>query len=108
MSFNGQTMNSWYDIHGFGPEFNEDDEGVKESAKYIHEIIENEIKSGIPSNKILLAGASQGGAIALYAGLTYDKPLSGILALSTYLPLHKKFEQVSILFIIPLLTMNRK
>jgi predicted esterase len=95
MTFNGQTMPSWYDIHGLGPEFNEDDEGVKESAKYIQGLIEQEIKGGIPSNKILLVGASQGGAIALYSGLTYDKPLSGILALSTYLPLHKTFEKVS-------------
>lgn len=42
---------------------------------------------------MLIAGASQGGAIALYSGLTYPSPLSGILALSTYLPLHKTFTQ---------------
>ena len=52
MTFNGENMNSWYDIQGFGPEFNEDDVGVKESTKTIHNLIEKEIESGIPSNKV--------------------------------------------------------
>lgn len=51
-AFNGQVMNSWYDIHGFGPEFNEDDIGVKESAKRIHSLIDKEVENGIPSNKV--------------------------------------------------------
>lgn len=91
----GQTMNSWYDIHGFSPEFNEDNDGVKQSAKVIHDLIDQEqTKAGIPSNRVLLVGASQGGAMALYSGLTYPKPLAGILALSTYLPLSKTFPAV--------------
>jgi lysophospholipase-2 len=89
MSYCNEFMNSWYDIHGFGPEFNEDEIGVQESTKAVHELIDKEVESGIPSNKILLAGVSQGGALGLYAGLTYNRPLSGILALSTYLVLHK-------------------
>lgn len=90
--FNSQVP-SWYDIKGFSVDHLEDEEGIKESATKIHDIIEGEIKKGLPSNRIIVAGGSQGGAVALYAGLTYDKPLAGIVAVSTYLPLHKNFPE---------------
>eukprot|EP00026_Physarum_polycephalum_P012116 Phypoly_transcript_12390.p1 GENE.Phypoly_transcript_12390~~Phypoly_transcript_12390.p1 ORF type:complete len:214 (+),score=27.51 Phypoly_transcript_12390:95-736(+) len=93
MSFSGQTMPSWYDIVGFGLEHAEDEHGIKESAKEVHHIIEEEEKKGTPSNRILVAGASQGGAIALYSALTFNKPLAGVAALSTYLPLSKTFPE---------------
>lgn len=94
MSFSGDTMPSWYDIVGFGIEHAEDEGGIKDSAKTVHKIIEREEKKGTPSDRILIAGASQGGAIALYSGLTLPKKLAGILALSTYLPLHATFPTV--------------
>jgi len=91
MTYSGETMASWYDIAGFSEDHAEDEPGIKNSVKDVHHIIAEEEQKGTPSSKILIAGASQGGAIALYSGLTYKKPLAGILALSTYLPLHKHF-----------------
>eukprot|EP01112_Ceratiomyxa_fruticulosa_P015483 TRINITY_DN4551_c0_g2_i1.p1 TRINITY_DN4551_c0_g2~~TRINITY_DN4551_c0_g2_i1.p1 ORF type:complete len:223 (-),score=39.21 TRINITY_DN4551_c0_g2_i1:97-765(-) len=92
--YGGQHMPSWYDILSFDPDHPEDEDGVKESSHGIQNLLNAEIAKGISSKKILLAGASQGGAVALYSGLTFDKPLAGILALSTYLPLHKNFPKV--------------
>jgi len=60
----------------------------------VHDIIDEEISNGRSSANILIAGASQGGALALYSGLTYNKPLAGILAISTYLPLSKSFPEI--------------
>ena len=57
--------------------------------------VAEEEKNGIPSSRIVLAGFSQGGAVALYSALTMDKPLAGIAGLSTWLPLHKSFPGVS-------------
>jgi predicted esterase len=94
MSFCGDTMPSWYDIIGFAEHHAEDEGGIKDSTKSVHKIIEEEEKKGTSSDRILLAGASQGGAIALYAGLTIKKRLAGILALSTYLPLNATFPSV--------------
>lgn len=84
----GAAMRGWYDITSLDFEQREQDvDGTMESAQLIIDLIEAEISRGIDSRNILLAGFSQGGAIALYTALTYDKPLAGILALSTYLPL---------------------
>jgi len=68
----------------------EDEAGIKAAAKNVHAWIEEEIKNGIPSERILLGGFSMGGGLALYAGFTFDKPLAGIVALSAWLPLHKQ------------------
>lgn len=54
-------------------------------------MIENEVKAGIPPEKILLGGFSQGGALALYSALIYPQKLAGVVALSCWLPLHKSF-----------------
>ena len=79
-------MRAWYDIYSL-EDFNLEDEiGIAYTQKSINELIKKEITQGIPSEHIILAGFSQGGAIALYTGLRYSKPLGGILALSTYLP----------------------
>lgn len=86
---------SWFDLHSLptsaNEEVTEDEEGIEKAKRMVHDLIESEEKAGIPSNRILLGGFSQGGALALYAGLSYPKPLAGILALSCWLPLHKKF-----------------
>jgi len=84
---NGYVMRAWYDIKGFGPERAEDDVGVRESEGVVKKYIEQEIARGIPASKIVIAGFSQGGAIALQTALRYQQRLAGVMALSTYLPL---------------------
>ena len=85
----GAVMRAWYDISETDLAKRADESGVRSSASILEELIEAEIARGIPSPRILLAGFSQGGAIALHTGLRYDKPLAGIMALSTYLPLQE-------------------
>jgi len=84
---NGYIMPAWYDVYGITPVSKEDEVGIKASQTYINALIQNEINLGIPSECIMLAGFSQGGAIALYTALRYPQKLAGVLALSTYMPL---------------------
>ncbi len=84
----GMPMRAWYDILSLSRSDQQDETGIRASAALVQELIEREAASGIPRNRIVLAGFSQGGAIALHAGLRQTEPLAGILALSTYLPLH--------------------
>ncbi|MFA6409691.1 MAG: alpha/beta hydrolase [Gammaproteobacteria bacterium] len=82
----GERMRAWFDLKGLNADAASGDEkGVKESEKLIIELIENEIARGIPSQNIILAGFSQGGAMTLYTGLRYPKPLAGMLVLSGFL-----------------------
>jgi phospholipase/carboxylesterase len=85
----GMRMRAWYDIYqlGGGPE---DEAGIRSSQRLLEELIERERKSGM--KRIVLAGFSQGGAIALQTALRHREPLAGVLALSTYLPLHGSVE----------------
>ncbi|MFK7856479.1 MAG: alpha/beta hydrolase [Granulosicoccus sp.] len=87
----GAAMRAWYDITSldFGSR-SQDIQGIQESATHISALIDNEISKGIAASNIILAGFSQGGAIALYAGLTGEHALGGILALSTYLPVQEQ------------------
>lgn len=87
---NGYVMPAWYDIYGVIPVIEEDEAGIKASQHYINALIQTEIDRGISSDRIVLAGFSQGGAIALHTALRYPHKLAGVLALSTYLPLHSK------------------
>ena len=87
----GVRMRAWYDIVGLNISYKEDSEGIKDSARLIELLIKREQELGIASNQIVLAGFSQGGAMALYAGLRYPEPLAGIIALSSYLPLPDTF-----------------
>jgi phospholipase/carboxylesterase len=84
---NGYVMPAWYDVYGLTPISLEDEVGIKASQAYINTLIQHEIDRGVPSERIALAGFSQGGAVALYTALRYPQPLAGLLALSTYLPL---------------------
>ena len=88
----GYVMRAWYDI--FDDTFlnREDAAGIEESGHELGKLIEREIGRGIASNRIILAGFSQGGAVALHTGLRYPHPLAGIMALSTYLPLATELE----------------
>jgi len=91
---NGCVMRAWYDIKQLNGSLGEEDEaGIRDSAAKIHALIEQEKSLGLPSDKIILAGFSQGGAMALYVGLRYPEKLAGIIALSSYLPLNKLLTQ---------------
>jgi phospholipase/carboxylesterase len=83
----GFVMRAWYDIATADIAERQDESGIRASQALLVELIEDQIAQGIDSTRIVLAGFSQGGVIALQAGLRFDKPLAGIMALSTYLPL---------------------
>src|SRR5262245_24826026 len=89
---NGMRMRAWYDIFQFGggPE---DEKGIRESQGLLEQMIAAEKARG--AKKIVLAGFSQGGAIVLQTGLRHAERLAGIMALSTYLPLHQKLGEAS-------------
>ena len=85
----GREMRAWYDIAGPELDRRVDEEGVRASAGIARGLIDEQIARGIAGERIVLAGFSQGGAIALYAGLRFPFRVAGILALSTYLPAAK-------------------
>ncbi|GMU42595.1 MAG: carboxylesterase [Xanthomonadales bacterium] len=87
----GMRMRGWYDIGGVDIAQKQDGPGIRASIAAIERLIARENARGIPSERILLAGFSQGGAIALATGLRRREPLLGLVALSTYLPLHESF-----------------
>ena len=80
----GYRMPAWYDILEMNIERKIDEAQIQQSSDAVKALIEREISRGIPSNKIILAGFSQGGAVAYHCGLSFNKPLAGILAMSTY------------------------
>jgi len=84
---NGQVMPGWYDISMAELHRKPDEAGVRQSQASIDQLVAREIGRGIAAEKIILAGFSQGGAIALQVGLRHRESLGGILALSTYLTL---------------------
>jgi phospholipase/carboxylesterase len=88
----GYVMRAWYDIGYQDLSLREDEKGVRDSQHGIEALIERESGRGIAPGRLLLAGFSQGGAIALQTALRYPQRLAGVLALSTYLPLPEKLE----------------
>jgi phospholipase/carboxylesterase len=80
---NGMRMRAWYDIYQFGGG-REDEQGLRASQKLVDDLI---AAQGLPPEKIVLAGFSQGGAIVLQTGLRHAERLAGIMALSCYLPI---------------------
>jgi phospholipase/carboxylesterase len=84
---NGYSMRAWYDITSLTAGGRDDEPGIRESAQRVEAYIARERIAGVAAGRIVLAGFSQGGAMALYTGLRHDESLGGILALSTYLPL---------------------
>jgi len=90
---NGYVMRAWYDISMQDLARKPDEAGIRESQAKIGELIERERKRGIAADKIILAGFSQGGAIALQAGLRYPEALGGVVALSTYLTLEDSLDR---------------
>jgi phospholipase/carboxylesterase len=93
----GFVMRAWYDIlsadiaPGSGQERKlEDESGMRNSENVIRQFIDREVARGIPASRIVLAGFSQGGAMALQTGLRYGHKIAGLMALSAYLPLKSK------------------
>jgi phospholipase/carboxylesterase len=82
----GYVMRAWYDIKSFTPEGRADEAGLAESVARVTRYLDAEIARGVAARRIVLAGFSQGGAVALTAALRYPQRLAGVLALSTYLP----------------------
>ncbi|MDF1839656.1 MAG: alpha/beta fold hydrolase [Planctomycetota bacterium] len=81
----GMVMPAWYDILAMDFDRRVDEDGVRGSAAHIQALVENEIQRGIPADRIVLAGFSQGGAIALHLGLRFPQALAGVMLLSTYM-----------------------
>jgi phospholipase/carboxylesterase len=84
---NGMRMRAWYDILGMDFRAAEDAAGIRASQALLEGLLEREMTRGIPAERIVLAGFSQGGAVALHTGLRYPQRLAGLLVLSAYLPL---------------------
>lgn len=93
--------NSWFNVPSMNPNdyingnIPEDAAGIKVSQEAINKLIDREIARGVPSERIILGGISQGGAMALYSGLHYNKKLGGILAMSTWLPLRDELTDIA-------------
>ena len=83
----GAVMRGWYDVLSLEGVRREDDAGVRASQASVEELLAREALRGVPAARVVLAGFSQGGAIALQTGLRHPERLAGIMALSTYLPL---------------------
>lgn len=83
----GFVMRAWYDIAYQDLALQEDEHGLRQSQKSVEELIAKEQARGVPANRIVIAGFSQGGVIALQTGLRQPRRLAGVMALSAYLPL---------------------
>jgi phospholipase/carboxylesterase len=86
----GMVMRAWYDVREDGGERREDEAGVRASQKLIEALIDREQSRGVAASRLVLAGFSQGGAMALHTGLRHPERLAGVLALSCFLPLADK------------------
>jgi len=88
----GMSMRAWYDILSLDRDGPVDEEGIRESGEILNSLIARERERGIDARNIVVAGFSQGGAIAIHAALRYPERLAGLMALSTYLPLQGRFK----------------
>ncbi len=92
----GARMRAWYDIRDMNLATRADSEGVAESVAQVEALIAREAERGIGAERVLLAGFSQGGAVTLAAGIARARPLAGLIALSTYLPMPPEQAQASL------------
>ncbi|KAH7392736.1 Phospholipase/carboxylesterase/thioesterase [Pyrenochaeta sp. MPI-SDFR-AT-0127] len=92
----GMRMPGWYDIKSLSSldARGEDEKGIIASRDYFHSLIDQEVAKGIPANRIVIGGFSQGGAMSLLSGVTYKNQLGGIFGLSCYLLLQKKLKDL--------------
>jgi phospholipase/carboxylesterase len=87
----GMRMRAWYDIKGLDRKAAEDVTGFRDTDLQVRQLIAKEGERGIPPNRIVLAGFSQGGAVSLYTVPRFPEKLAGVMALSCYLPGHAGF-----------------
>jgi phospholipase/carboxylesterase len=80
-------MRAWFDVAGFDRRSPPDERGIRESDQAIGALLKRERERGIAASRILIAGFSQGGAMALFSGLRFAERLGGVVALSSFLPL---------------------
>jgi phospholipase/carboxylesterase len=88
----GMAMRAWYDIFSLERGGPVDEDGIRASGEILNGLIRQERDRGVDAARIVVAGFSQGGAIALYGALRFPEKLAGLMALSTYLPLADSFE----------------
>jgi len=88
----GMVMPAWYDITGPDLRHRQDVPGIRRSEAQVRALVERELERGVPSRRILLAGFSQGGALAVHVALRFPQPLAGTIALSTYLVMGEQLE----------------
>ena len=88
----GMEMRAWYDIVSLDADGRSDEQGIRESSEILDALIQREIERGIESDRIVIAGFSQGGAIVLHNALRNSHKFAGMMALSTYLPLPKTID----------------
>ena len=98
-SISGAPVPAYYDVKSFNRSIElalgEDQEGIEAASNAVHNIIEDEINSGIPSSKIVVGGYSQGAAMAIYTALTNKHDMGGMVAMSGYFPLHRLFPEAA-------------
>lgn len=87
----GYRMRAWYDIIGLDRQSKQDEAGIREADASIRALIQRENERGVPSCRIVLAGFSQGGAMALYSGTRLQEKLAGIMGLSCYMLMGSTF-----------------
>ena len=90
----GMIMQAWYDVSSFDRR-DQDEHRIRQSATWIDELVAREVERGVPASRIVLAGFSQGGAMALFAGLRHPEALAGVMCLSGYLLLAEETGQVA-------------
>ncbi len=91
---NGYQMRAWFDMFSLDEADNAKEEDILTSVGWIHQLLDKEVESGVPAKNIILAGFSQGGVIAIQAGLRYTEKLAGIMMLSTYIPFQQNLFKV--------------
>ena len=91
---NGYVMPAWYDIRQMNLLHEADEEGIAHSVNQVRQLIANELENGFVPEQIVLAGFSQGGVIAIYTALQYERKLAGLMALSTYIPAPQTLENL--------------
>ncbi|TPP57337.1 Acyl protein thioesterase 1 [Fasciola gigantica] len=87
----GMRMPAWYDIYNLQIDAKQDEKGIMEASAELDKFVAAEISNGIPAKRIVIGGFSQGGSVALYHALTSNRTYGGVIALSSWLPLHSKF-----------------
>ncbi len=89
----GARMPAWFDLYGTRPEDAQDEAGIQRAADAITQLVAEQREYGVPPERVVVGGFSQGGAVALYVALTGPKRLAAAIGLSTYLPLAHRFAE---------------